>query len=101
MGMDVRQCLAEKKVAAACDVLRGEAMADTGLDVEAARQAGVEVWDLTNTVCSPVACRAVVDDTVAWYDSGHLSASFTRTLDKTFVGLLSRRPRDPAMNVGY
>lgn len=84
---------------AACDRPR-----DVALEVDPLAQAAadddsgrVAVLDVTDTMCTATACRPVIGGLIAYFDHGHLTATFARTfapeLGEAMDGLLSAGAR--------
>jgi peptidoglycan/LPS O-acetylase OafA/YrhL len=65
-----------------CALPREQALVRDPIDVAIAAglPRGVDVVDLTDTMCDRSTCRFVVGGVITHYDAGHLSATFSRTL---------------------
>ena len=90
---EVLDCIYSSPDPARCGRARADALPADGLDVRAARAAGVVVWDLSDDICGPRSCPAVVFSNkskvpqVVYRDDNHLTATFAATLG----GELARR----------
>ena len=88
---DVLDCLYSSPDAARCERARADALPADGLDVRAARAAGAAVWDLSDDICGPRSCPAVVPGStstaplVVYRDDNHLTATFAATLGAALV----------------
>jgi peptidoglycan/LPS O-acetylase OafA/YrhL len=79
---DMLECVAEHRGdQQACWAPRAEAL-DAHEDplVEASMRAGVPLVDLSDGICGPVKCDAVVGNVVVYRDRQHLTATYTLTM---------------------
>ncbi len=71
--------------AVAAEVSRSEASTRVWLAGQMGRLAGdPRLIDVNKTICDDVYCRAEIDETIAYFDDDHLSASMARSLKKYF-----------------
>jgi len=98
MGTSVPDCVAvHRSNPAACAVERATALpADPLADAAAADQSGlVSVLDLTDFLCDAQTCHAVVGGVIVYFDHGHLSATFVRTLAPEMVDAVAEAMEKP------
>jgi peptidoglycan/LPS O-acetylase OafA/YrhL len=77
---DMLECVAEHRGdEQACWAPRVEAFHEDPL-VEASSRAGVPLLDLSDGICGPVRCDAVVGNIVVYRDRQHLTATYTLTM---------------------
>ncbi|WP_197471556.1 acyltransferase family protein [Microbacterium oleivorans] len=80
---NVPQCVEEAgDDLAACDGTRRREVVDPLADAAALRSddPNVRLLDLTDRICSADVCQSVVGGVIVYFDRGHLSATFSRTL---------------------
>jgi hypothetical protein len=66
---------------ASCAAARGPALANAfAIRDAAARVPGIDTVDATNRFCLPDLCPAVVGDVLVYRNSGHITASYMKTL---------------------
>lgn len=53
--------------------------------VAAAQLSGVELFDLTDALCGPASCAAVVGNVIVYRDDGYLTATYARSLAQAFA----------------
>lgn len=80
--MNRLECIAEHGTEAAeCDFSRSQALAEVNPATElAAELPSLTVVDLSDWLCSETSCPPVVEDTIVYHDSAHLTATFARAL---------------------
>lgn len=82
-GFRIPQCLAAHRTNyPACNGRRATWLSfdPTVAAVAAVHSPQVRLLDLTNHICHPVVCQAVIGGVVGYYDYSHLTATFNRTL---------------------
>jgi len=65
---------------AACARSRPEATAGVDVVAVAAQRNGVPVLDLTDRLCTPLICPAVIGDVIVYRDRHHLTGTYSRSL---------------------
>ena len=80
-GFDVPECVVENRASLdQCAYDRDEVMSVNTAQVTAAALTGTRLVDLTDWICGPELCPAVVDDLLVWRDTHHLTATYARYL---------------------
>lgn len=78
---DMLECVAEHRGdEQACWAPRAEVLAHEDPLIEASTRAGVPLLDLSDGICGPVRCDAVVGNVVVYRDRQHLTATYTLTM---------------------
>ncbi|KPP83279.1 MAG: O-antigen acetylase [Oceanicaulis sp. HLUCCA04] len=77
MDNDAPQCLAG---GGDCITPRVSALSGDDLAYQAATELGVPVVDMTDAFCTQTECPPVIGNVLVWRDSGHFTATFSRTL---------------------
>ena len=75
-----------------CSVPLAEALKTDHFAEAAGAVAGVKVVDMTDAICGPTTCEAVVGNMIVWRDTHHLSATYAAALapvlaDRSGVGI--------------
>lgn len=74
-------CLAKGGNAVSCGIKRSQVLADRNQTLDfVARFPLLRVLDLSDAVCGPDICRAVVGNVLVYHDAHHLSATYMRTM---------------------
>jgi hypothetical protein len=77
-----------------CAFARGPALANAfAIRDAAARVRGIETIDATDRFCLPDLCPAVVGDVLVYRNSGHITASYMKTLRPWLERRLGRTTR--------
>jgi peptidoglycan/LPS O-acetylase OafA/YrhL len=79
MPFDPGDCLARRD-RSACVARRGEAESDDIFRLVASKLEGVHTVDMTDGICGPETCSAVVGNIIVWRDRHHLTATYAATL---------------------
>ncbi|MBR8743391.1 acyltransferase family protein [Nocardiopsis sp. MG754419] len=79
LGFDAPECLAERSPEECTAPLSGSMAAESPLD-GAELPDNVVTLDLTDRICAPDLCRPVVGNVLVFWDSGHIGATYMRTL---------------------
>jgi hypothetical protein len=78
-----------------CAFARGPALANAfAIRAAAARVPGIETVDATDRFCLPDLCPAVVGDVLVYRNSGHVTASYMKTLAPWLERRLHRTTRE-------
>ncbi|MEU3141084.1 acyltransferase family protein [Nocardiopsis alba] len=78
-GFDVPECLATDEPSE-CTAAPEDSMARTSPLEDAALPDNVSTLDLTDLVCDPDLCRPVVGNVLVFWDGGHITTTYMRTL---------------------
>jgi peptidoglycan/LPS O-acetylase OafA/YrhL len=78
MTFDPGDCLSETPDK--CSVPRAEAFREGVLAAAATQVSGAKVVDMTDGICGPNACDAVVGNIIVWRDNHHLTATYAAAL---------------------
>ncbi|HZQ32540.1 MAG TPA: acyltransferase family protein [Mycobacterium sp.] len=74
-------CLAEGGTATSCGMKRTEVLNDHDPTLDYVAQfPQLKPLDMSNAICGPDICRAVVGNVLVYHDSHHLSATYVRTM---------------------
>jgi peptidoglycan/LPS O-acetylase OafA/YrhL len=73
-----------------CSLPREEVAVSNAMFDAAVSHQGVSAVDLTDMFCDPTMCHAIVGGVIVYFDSHHLTASYSRTLAPYLVEHLSR-----------
>lgn len=91
MRIDVPDCLSSAKgsiKACSQSLVKARSVADPV--AIAAKQDGVPLVDMTDTICGPKTCAPVIRDMLVWRDSHHLTATYARSLASKLAKRLDR-----------
>ncbi len=78
---DVAECVSENlDNLETCAMERSAVMAENTPHAAAAAAAGIGIIDVTDQICFEDLCPSVIDDTLVWRDSHHLTATYARLL---------------------
>ena len=93
-AMNVPQCIAANPgVVDPCTVPRAEALvpdADDPQVVAAKSLPAVDLIDLTSEFCDPTTCHTLIGGLVVYFDSHHMTATFSRTMAPIVGGAIVR-----------
>ncbi len=80
-SFDVAECVGENRQSLQkCAFSREQAMEGNTAQLAVATELHVPVVDVTDWLCSPLVCPAVIDGSLVWRDSHHLTASYSHRL---------------------
>lgn len=83
---DIAECLALNGIKTSeCDFPRPDDLAQLEADGLADLPDNVRVADLTDWLCSPQVCPAVIGNVVVYYDQSHMTSSYSRLLAPLLV----------------
>lgn len=92
-SFDVAECVGENRQSLErCAFARSRAMEVNVAQVTVAAELGVPVIDLTNWLCDPQLCPAVIDDFLVWRDAHHLTATYSLRLASALEGQFEAWP---------
>lgn len=101
VGVDVPDCIsANDGRLSDCTAPKEPAVERAG-DIQwiAADAAGIEILDMTDSVCPASPCAPVIGDVIVWRDGHHLTATYARTLAPNLRTLLQDHLKDAVGSV--
>jgi hypothetical protein len=86
-GRDIPECLASEESISECSRARDEAEIENIHQVVAS-ELGLPFVDMTDHICTPDVCPAVIDGVIVWRDDGHLTATYSAMLAPVLLNAL-------------